>query len=225
VKRVILLILVSYSLSKAQTCSTNNYFKKGAEFEVTNFDNKNKVISKSKSRVLDIKSSGNTTEANVETKSFNAKGKEQMGTNVIVKCNNNSISMSMKGLINAEQMAGLKDMEMKIDETYLDYPSSLNIGNNLKDGNFKADMYTGGTKLMTMNLSVSDRKVVAKEEIETTAGKIACYKINYKGNIKTIVSMTYDVSEWYSPKYGVVKTETYKNGKSMGYSILTNSNM
>ena len=177
------------------------------------------------STVTDVKNAGNTTEASMDTKTINAKGKEQFSAKATVKCAGNSLSVSMKNMMNSEQMAGMKDMEMKVDETYLDYPANMKVGSNLKDGNFKADFYNGGMKLMSMNLTVSDRKVVAQEDIETPAGKFNCYKLTYKGSMKTIVNMSYDVAEWFSPKYGVVKSETYRNGKSMGYSILTRTNM
>jgi hypothetical protein len=222
-KKIILFYLISTSIAIAQDCKTFAYFKNGSEFEMSNFDQKQKLISKSKSKVVDIKNAVSATEAKVETKSFNAKGKEQFSSYITFKCNSQGISMSMKNMMNAEQMAGFKDMEMKIEETFIEYPRDMKVGAKLKDGNFKAEIFTGAMKIMTMNLSVSERQIVAKEDITTSFGNISCYKLTYKGNMKTIVGMSFEVTEWYSPLYGIVKTETLRNGKSMGYSLLTNA--
>ncbi len=219
----ILFFLVIFSAA-GQKCDTYSFLKKGTEIEMSNYNAKGKLVSISKSKVLEINNLGGKTEAKVEAKSLNEKGKETFSTNLNVLCSGDKVSFSMKNMMGSDQMAGMKDMEMKVDETMLDYPSNFTVGNTLKDGNFKAEMYTGGMKIMTMNFNITNRKVVGQENVTTPAGEFNCYKITYSGNIKTIVNMNFDATEWYSPKLGLVKSETTRNGKSMGYSILSQTN-
>lgn len=223
--RLTILFIFSILFSaNAQTCDTYSFLKKGTEIEMTSYDAKGKVVSKNRSKVLDVSNVAGNTEAKVEAKNLTEKGKETFSTNVNVLCSGDKVSFSMKNMMGSDQMAGMKNMEMKIDETLLDYPKNISVGKTLKDGSFKADMYSGGMKLMTMNFNITNRKVVAEENITTPAGAFNCYKITYSGNIKTIVNMNFDVTEWYSPKIGLVKSETMRNGKSMGYTLLTQTN-
>jgi hypothetical protein len=220
-----LILFLSYYTGTAQTCNTFGFLKKGAEIEMTNFDAKGKVTSKAKSTVLDVVNKGSDVEAKVETKSVNEKGKELMSGSVSVVCHGSYVSFSMKNMMSGDQTSMMKNMEVKVDETMLDYPNNISVGNTLKDGNFKADMFSGGMKLMTMNFNITNRKVVAEENLTTPAGTFNCYKITYTGNMKTIVNMNFDATEWYSPKIGLVKSETTRNGKLMGSTMLTQTNV
>lgn len=65
------------------------------------------------------------------------------------------------------------------------------------------------------------------EKITTPAGSWDAYKITYNGLFRMQMAgigipMNMQVTEWFVPGFGVVKTETYsKNGKLMGSSLLT----
>lgn len=223
--RLFLFLFLSTSIiTKAQNCENFGFFKKGAEIEMTSFDSKGRMVSKGKSKVIDIVNVSEGKEAKVETKTYNEKGKEQFAGNANVVCAGNRVSFSMKNMVAGDQMAAMKNMEMKIDETMLDYPNNISIGSSLKDGSFKAEMYSGGMKLMTLNYNITNRKVIGEEDLATPAGNFKCYKITYSGQMKSVVSTSFDVTEWYSPKMGLVKTETSRNGKSMGYTIITQTN-
>jgi hypothetical protein len=63
----------------------------------------------------------------------------------------------------------------------------------------------------SMVMDIINRKVVGKEQVTTAAGSWDCYKIssNTKMKIKTMgigVPMNMDVTEWFAPGFGVVKT-------------------
>ncbi|MES2795698.1 MAG: hypothetical protein V4683_07030 [Bacteroidota bacterium] len=221
VRLLIILLFLSIESVIGQNCNSLGFLKKGAEVELTSYDHKGKIVSVGKSKVLEVVSTADNLEAKAETKSFNEKGKELFGGNVSVLCNGSRVSFSMKNMIAGDQMANMKNMEMKVDETMLDYPNNISVGSSLKDGSFKAEMFSGGMKLMTMNFNITNRKVIGQESLTTPAGTFNCYKISYSGNMKTIVSMSFEVVEWYSPTIGLVKSETTRNGKSMGYTQLT----
>ena len=74
---------------------------------------------------------------------------------------------------------------------------------------------------MNMNVSITERKVEAKESITTAAGTFECYKISEHSEIKTLFAMKFKSISWFSFEAGTVKTESYKeNGKYMGKTEL-----
>ncbi len=100
----------------------------------------------------------------------------------------------------------------KTESMFIEYPSKINVGENLKDGHMDIDMDNNGMK-QNVTLDIINRKVEAKEKITTTAGTWDCYKIAYslKMKIKTMgigVPLNMDATEWFAPGFGVVKTQS-----------------
>jgi hypothetical protein len=104
-------------------------------------------------------------------------------------------------------------------------PSTLSVGQALKDGQVTMTA-TNSPVPMKITVNVVDRKVVAKESIQTPAGKFDCLKITSKSIVKNQmgIAMTFEFSatEWIAPKVGLVKSESYdKKGKLSGSSVLS----
>ncbi len=221
-KNLFILALLVFSFNiYGQTCQDFVYFKNNSEIEITHYDKKGKLSSKSNTKVLNINTSATGTDAKVKTTMFDEKGKKLIESDLDVRCANNIISMSLKNLMPQDQLSSMKDMEVKIDETFLDYPTDMSDNTILKNGNFKAEVYSGTMKIMTMKFDISDRKILGKESITTSAGTFDCFKISYTSKFSAIFNFTMDVVEWYSPKVGLVKSETMKGGKPVGTSVLT----
>jgi hypothetical protein len=205
-------------LLKAQTCGylllTNN-----TEVEMSVYDKKGNSSGKVVYKVL----SSNGTQAKVTSKVFSEKGKELTSNEATYKCDGNSFSVDMKALLPGDQSKTMemKDMEVKSNNASINYPTSMSVGAKLPDNEFTADTYMSGTKIMSMNLKVTDRKVEAKESITTPAGKFECYKITSNQNVKAIFNMSMQTTEWFSPNVGVVKTETYKKGDLVSSMMIT----
>ncbi len=72
-----------------------------------------------------------------------------------------------------------------------------------------------------MTVNITDRKVGKEEVLHTPAGEFNCFIITQTISTKSIVSMEVNSKEWYSEGTGMIKSETYRKGKMMGYSILT----
>jgi hypothetical protein len=218
---ILLLIIMVLNRANGQMCKNYKFFQSGSEIEMSHFDKKNKLTSVSISKVKNITSLPNGYESSMESVMKDEKGKEVFSGDLKIKCENDILALSMKNMIPGDQLAGLKDMEMKINETFIDYPASLNETAMLKDGNFSAEIYSGNMKIMTMKFEILNRKVVGKENVSTKAGNFDCVKITYTSKIKMVFNISYEVTEWFSPSLGVIKTETSNKGKIIGTSILT----
>jgi hypothetical protein len=82
---------------------------------------------------------------------------------------------------------------------------------------------SSGITMVNMDVTINNRKVLAKEKITTSAGTFDCYKISYETESRTrMITVNTKGMEWISEGVGVVKTETYnKKDKLTGYSLLT----
>ena len=217
-KLFILLSFIFFILNDtyAQNCGYL-LLKNNAEVEMSMFDKKGNASGKVVYKVL----SSNGTEAKVNSKVFNEKGKELTNAEGTYKCEEGNFSVDMKAMLPGDQSKAMKDMEVKTNNATLNYPSTLIVGSKLADNEFTADSYTGGMKLMSMTLKVTDRKVEGKENITTPAGTFECYKITSNQNIKAIFNMNIQTTEWFSPNIGIIKSESYRKGELSSSMMIT----
>ncbi len=125
------------------------------------------------------------------------------------------INMKMMLPLQQQQLA-VQAADVTAESVYLEYPSSMKAGDNLDDGNFSMEMDMSGMK-QHVTMTITERKVEAKESITTTAGTWECFKISYKGKI-TIRTMGMGIpvnmsgTEWFAPGFGIVKTQSNHGG-------------
>ncbi|MCY7350318.1 MAG: hypothetical protein LH606_06590 [Cytophagaceae bacterium] len=219
----LMMALLSANLDAlSQDCKNYYFMNKGAEVEMTVYDRKGEVDGRNVYKVNEVKNSSNRTEANVSTVSYNNKGKEQMSTgNMTVICEGGMYSADLRNLVSPEMMGGMKGMDVRVTGNMAEYPSSLQPGMALKDANMTAEPTTEGMALMRLSVSLKNRKVEGKESITSPAGTFDCYKITYDASVKTIIGINFQATEWFAPGFGVVKTESSRNGKLMGSTLIT----
>jgi len=68
---------------------------------------------------------------------------------------------------------------------------------------------------------VKNRQVGNRETLTTPAGKFDCIKIKQDVVTKTGFTVTIETVQWYAEGVGVVKSESYRKDKLIGYSELT----
>lgn len=218
---VIVIIAVNYSV--AQECIFYYPKTKDATLEYKSYDQKDKLTGISRQKIKDVTVSGDNVSAVIEAKYFDKDEKETYKNEFNVKCENGVFYIDMKNFMNPETMAAYKDMEMAIESSDLQMPSSLKAGDALGDGSITITISNQGMKMMTMATTITNRKVEAKENITTGAGTYECYKITSDILTKAgFMNVKGKSVEWYSKNVGVVKTESYSsNGKLVGYTLLT----
>jgi len=219
------IILFICTLSAVAQCNEFYQIDNGSSWEMETYNAKGKLTGVNKQNVTAYNKNGSGFTASIHSVMNNEKGKELMKGDLEMKCVNGTVFIDMRNFISEDQMKSLGSYEMKIESENLEVPSSLNVGQSLKDGSITLTA-TNSPMPMSINIVISDRKVAGKESITTPAGTFDTYKITSKGTIKNKfgVSMTFEFSsiEWLAPKVGVVKTESYnKNGKLNGSTVLT----
>lgn len=220
-----ILILVLSSLTASAQCNDYYVIGQGHEWTYETFNGKGKLSGKNQQKVTAYQQTSSGFKATINSVFFNEKGKKLMEGDLELSCENGTIIMDMRKFIPEEQMKAMGSYEMKIESENLELPSKLSVGQTLKNGSITMTA-VGSPIPIKMEVTITDRKVEAKETITTPAGKFECFKISSKSNSKTQMGMNmsfeFSNTEWIAEKVGMVKSETFdKNGKSGGYTILT----
>ena len=211
--------MLAYTISYGQ-CDKIFDFKEGTSWTWANYDKKGKLIGKTIQQVTDLSIDGANRTAVLEVRQSDKKGEQTEPISMEMACEDGIIIVDMKKFLPTEYLEG-EDAEMKIDTKNLELPQSMKVGDKLKDG--LINMSLTGSSPISMNISVtiSDRKVVAEETLNTPAGEFDCAVLEQTVSTKMMMSIIMESKEWYTPGVGMIKSESYRKGKLTGYSLLT----
>ncbi len=218
-----------FSNAFSQNCS-GYYYLSNSSVVMTTYDKKGDESGKVTYTISNINKSGNDITANFTSEMVNEKGKSLSKGSGKYKCNGGNLFIDAKASMPQEQMGAYKDMDIKADEVFIEYPSNLSGGQSLKDANFKMDVINKGSAFSTLTMDQTNRKVEGKETVTSPAGTWECWKISYDGRFRATVGgpagigipFNFKSTEWFAPGFGIVKTETYnKNGKLIGSTLIT----
>jgi len=173
--------------------------------------------------ISDSKKNGSEVTATINSEFIDAKGKSITKATNNVKCVNGVMQMDMKVFIPAAQQEQMKSGAANATDVYLEYPSNMNVGDQLKDGQFNMDYESASGLKSSIEISITERKVEGKESVTTTAGTWDCYRISSHNKIVSKIAgigipIRMDATEWFAPGFGIVKTES-KTGKTEITSI------
>jgi len=197
-------------------------FKEGLSYELTNYNKKGKMLSANRNKVTSLTSTGEGLKAVVETETLDKKGETMSKGSFGMECKGGAIYIDMSSMLDPHTMAGFSTMEAEISGDALQIPSDLAAGQTLPDGTMEMKVNTGGLRMMTIRLAITDRKAEAEETLTTPAGSFDCIKISQNTEMKMVIKMKYKTLSWYAMGVGIVRTENYNSkGKLMSYSELT----
>ena len=201
----------------AQDCNGYYFLQNNKTIEMAILDKKGNPSMKQVYTVSNVNNSGSTTTADLNSEMFNNKGKSMATSKAKIKCDGGVMMVDMK--LSMPQQPGspmASETDVKADDIYMEYPTNMNVGDNLKNASMHMDFDNNGMK-QSVDMDVFDRKVEGKEKITTPAGSCDCYKISYKSKIrmKTMgigVPMNVEGVEFFAPGFGVVKTQSKHGG-------------
>lgn len=232
-KRLLLPILSLLLIAGSASAQCSNSFyrlQEGSEFEMTTYNKKDKPQGRIVNLISQVQEKAGAYEATFSSKIYDDKDKMVTEGDYVVICEGDKLKIDMQRLTaSMEQLAAYDQMEVEAEGSFLELPSSLEVGQTLPDGHttMKIKMGEGNMAMSTMDLDVINRKVTAKESLTTPAGTFECYKITYDTDINMKImgfanKSTFSSAEWVSEGVGVVKSESYdKKGNLNSYSLLT----
>ena len=222
-----LLLLFAGASLCAQNCESYWYLTNNAEVQMTIYNAKGKESGKQTWKVTGVKQNGSGFVANVTSSFTDEKGKELAKGAGTYQCDGGMLKSDIRMTMPQQQAQMFQDAEANLEPTYIEYPYNMSEGQSLKDAVFEMDMKMNSGMNSKMSMKQTNRKVEGKEQVTSPAGTWEAYKITsegyYRMNMGGIgIPMTFKVTEWFVPGFGIVKTESYnKNGKFMGSTLLT----
>lgn len=212
-------ILSAFSFTTfSQDCASYYYLQNNKTIEMTVYNKKGDANGKQVLQISDVKKNGNTTTATVNSEFFDKKGRSAVkGVNTI-KCSGGILMMDMKMFMGPQQQGQGLESDAKASDIYLSYPANMKTGDALPDGDFNMEVKQNTGVTSKVEMKITNRKVQGQESITTPAGTWKSFKITYHMEMKISmmgigIPMKDDVTEWFAPGFGVVKTES-KMGKT-----------
>lgn len=206
-------------ISQGQDCKSYYFLQKDKTIEMTIYDKKGEANGKQVYTVSNVTNNGGSTSATVNSEMFSRKGKSIAKGHSEIKCTNGVMMIDMTMQLPQQQQEQFAKADVKADKIYIEYPVTMKAGDKLKDATLDMTIDNAGMK-QSVNMVTSDRTVVEKESVTTTAGTWDCFKITFKSkiNIKTMgIGMPFNMegTEWFAPGFGIVKTESKHGGTAI----------
>jgi hypothetical protein len=224
-KFVLTLFSLVISIGMYAQCTGFFPLKEGMTWAYESYNAKDKLTGKNEMSLIEFNPTSTGYIAIVSTTMYDEKGKEITKGELEYKCENDVVYFDMRRFIPEEQMKSLATYEMKMESENLEIPSKLREGQTLKDGSISMTA-SNAPIAMSINVRVTDRVVMAKENIKTPAGNFDSFKIRSKSisTMKMGINMNAEFSsiDWYAENVGMVRSESYnKSGKLTGYTLLS----
>ncbi|MEM1258073.1 MAG: hypothetical protein AAGC45_11405 [Bacteroidota bacterium] len=212
-----LTLFLGWAFGTAQdNCSAFYPMIEGASYQYNMFNGKGKLEGSTSYLVSDVKTNAGNTNAAMNLKFEDAKGKNAFESDYTITCTQDGIKIDFKSLFPTQMMQQYENMnvEMDITGTDVELPNNLSVGQDLADANVNIKMSMSGMN-MNMAVNTTDRKVIAKESVTTPAGTFDCYVISSNIASKVMMANVQMTDKlWLSEGVGIVKQESYnKKGK------------
>lgn len=215
---VVAMIAMSFTQQTNDECKPYFPLSKGTTWVYNDFDKNGELAGTNTTIVESI----NVVEGRVEYKlkgiadGPKKKEKNHHEMEFMYVCENGVFKMSLEGMIPKESIDAMgESATIEIEQSELEFPSSMNAGDELKDASIKVNVSMSGMNVMSMDIKIYDRKIEKIEEVTTEAGTYTCALLAYKTSSKMAFGTVESSSkDWYSAQVGIVKSESYdKNGE------------
>lgn len=216
-----ILAIAFATVTYSQDCEGFYPLKPGAVIEMQSFNAKDKLTGIARQTILNLDETDEGLIIKVKSEQFDEKDKPVFEQELQMRCKDNIFYMDMESFLDPNTLNSMKDIEVAIDASDLEFPSTIKVGQTLPDGSVSMKV-SGGLAMMDMTVNIINRKVEAFETITVPAGSFECYKITYDTDVKSFVKVTTTSAEWIAKDVGMVRSETYdKKGKLTGYTVLS----
>ncbi len=224
---VLFVLLLSANFSFSQNCGYYIPLKKGSGIEMQSFNPGGKLSGSYKQMIQDVTAEGDFTVAHIFVENFDAKGNSVGKSNYNIKCNGTSVVIDAKSLLDPQTLSAYKDMEITIEAVDIEIPSSLKVGDVLKDSQVNLKASNQGMEVAGVTMKLTNRTIAAQESVTVPAGTYTCFKMTYDitMEMKTMgfpMTMKMKSIDFYSENVGSVRSEQYDaKGKMLGYNVLS----
>ncbi len=222
-----ILLIMNMAGLHAQQCDYFIPLRENTGMEFQTFNARDRLQGSQEMTITRVESDAEQVTAIIRTKIFDRRDNMEHEGEYSVLCSGNQMSIDIESMMDPAMMEEFQEMDLSIEGQDLIIPADLSEGQTLPDAAMTITVANGGMTLMEMNMKITDRKVVGKEQITVPAGEYDCYKVSYqttteskaagipfKNSMKTV--------EYYAPNVGVVRTEMFDaKDRLQGYTVLS----
>jgi hypothetical protein len=208
--------------ARAQDCSDYFPLKTGTVLKYLHYDKKGKVTGSSEMSLRDKKQTPEGISVLYASSFRDDKGETLYDSEMQVECRNGVLYFDAGSLLDPEAMSAYESMEVEITGDHLELPVKAAAGTVLEDGGVTAVVSSGGMKIVTLSVNLSNRKIAGRESVTTPAGSFDCIRYTYDALTQMgFVKVNTSGVEWYSHQYGTIRSESYdQKGNLSGYMVL-----
>lgn len=208
-------------------CNKLIYFVPGATIEAVTINKKGEVMSREKTKVLNVSAKNGRAIANAEsTVTPTAENTSPTTATYAYTCDGNNMYYDIGTLFSKS----MKNKNVKFKASAISFPLAVKEGAKLPDarGEIKAD---NAEMKMNMTYVYNNRKVEARETITINNKTWNCYRISSAVKVEVDMpgmdentkkfmelmqnKMNMTTMIWFDPSFGIVRTEVKMNGELM----------
>jgi hypothetical protein len=215
----LLITIFALALTSLVFAQCNEFYpiRENIKYEYDHFDRKEKLSLHTTNTFKNVSGSGNNMTATMVQEMIDKNGKLIGTSESEWLCENGTLHFTVNHMAMEGQQAPGMSVEVSGDK--MDIPSNLQVGQSLKDVSYKMKMTMSGMSIMDKTFTVKDRKVESQESVVTPAGTFSCLKITSTTSGERGEGIK--AATWFARDAGLVKSETYKDGKVSSRQVLT----
>jgi len=216
-------LLTVTTISGYSQCNQYYPLEDGKEWTYENFNQKGKSQGTQLQKVVSFESTASGYEATLQVDLFDQKGEPVTNMELAMECQDGNFYFDMNKFVSGDQLKAMGDFEITVTADHLEYPANLSVGQDLEDATIAVSAKDSPVP-MKITVNIINRRVESTETITTPAGTFEALKISSQSVMETQIglkmTMKMDMVEWLAKDVGLVKSESFRKGKSSGYTLL-----
>jgi hypothetical protein len=230
---IVLVTTIGFAfISDTDECTAAYFNREGYVLTITMYDSTGKADARREMTVGEVQMVGDTLFTNVTLISSSGEGKPDR-KQMKFRCIHNMYSMDGRSILTAMN-AQVPLNFVRFTEMNLDMPQyalKLRVNDTLPDSDVRLAFHIRqslGMKLPSSRITAiyRNRKCTALDTLHI--GELSCFTYVIESDIESnVVAAREGVNtvgrskEWFSPQYGIIRTEYYENSRLIRYEVAT----
>lgn len=215
--------------AQVSTCPSLAELAPGTLLAYKTYDDRDRLVQTQNMTVVSNRVESGYQTVYLDEELLDARGRLTAKGEFVIRCQNDVLFFDMTRMIPIEALRGAETMEIRSDQNTLRIPMDLSVGQVLPQAATSVEVgpeASGG--LMTLDFSITNRRVEAETEIETPAGTFAAVQIVQRSTSRSKVLMLrktweFDEKLWYDLRKGLLlRSELHDmRGRLKSYTVLS----
>jgi hypothetical protein len=215
--------------AQVSTCPSLASITPGLELSYKSFDDRDRLTQTQNLRVASNRIESGYQTVYMDEELLDARGRLIAKGEFVIRCQNDVLFFDMTRMIPSEALRGAETMEIRSNQNLLRVPIDHTLGQMLPQASTSVEVGPEASgSLMTLDFSISNRKVDSEVELETPAGTFNTTLITQRSTSRSKVLLLrktweYDEKVWYDLSKGLmIRSELHDlKGRLKSYTVLS----